>query len=207
VWQRPVWPAKYYTGPTIDVGQVLVQTKNIPRRKVINTQDAGVVYDDFSRPLVVSPRQACQLLSVGLTRLYELLKAGELDSFLVGRSRRVTLASIHAYIELHRAAACREPTPMDSPRASSEKPRSSVTSFESTFADTAASIGKVIETMTDSVMGVIAGEMSNLGCKDHSGDNRALREAVYAVVTRNVIDAAVRKMNEGVSKNPFYRSV
>jgi excisionase family DNA binding protein len=72
--------------------------QNTAARELMSRQDA-LVQDDFSRPLVVSPRQACQLLSVGLTRLYELLKAGELDSLHVGRSRRVTVASIHAFIE------------------------------------------------------------------------------------------------------------
>jgi excisionase family DNA binding protein len=45
-------------------------------------------------PLVVSPRQACLLLSIGNTRLYSLIGAGELESYLDGRSRRITMASI-----------------------------------------------------------------------------------------------------------------
>jgi len=32
-------------------------------------------------PLAVSPRQACFLLSVGTTRLYELIRAGELQAY------------------------------------------------------------------------------------------------------------------------------
>jgi hypothetical protein len=48
--------------------------------------------------LVVSPRRARHLLDIGNTRLYELLAAGELDSFLDGRSRRITVDSIHGYI-------------------------------------------------------------------------------------------------------------
>jgi hypothetical protein len=49
-------------------------------------------------PLVVSPRRARHLLDMGNTRLYELLAAGELDSFLDGRSRKITIESIHRYI-------------------------------------------------------------------------------------------------------------
>jgi hypothetical protein len=48
--------------------------------------------------LVVSPRHARYLLDVGNTRLYELLAANELDSFLDGRSRKITVESIHRYI-------------------------------------------------------------------------------------------------------------
>ena len=47
-----------------------------------------------AEPLVVSPRQACRLLSIGNTRLYSLIGAGELESYLDGRSRRITMASI-----------------------------------------------------------------------------------------------------------------
>jgi excisionase family DNA binding protein len=49
-------------------------------------------------PLVVTPREACRLLSLGNTSLYALLARGELDSFRHGRARRITLASIRAYV-------------------------------------------------------------------------------------------------------------
>jgi len=58
----------------------------------------------LSAPLVVPPRQACQMLSIGLTKLYELLNAGELESYLHGGSRRITVASLHAFIERRIAA-------------------------------------------------------------------------------------------------------
>jgi hypothetical protein len=35
---------------------------------------------------------------VGNTRLYELLGAGELESYLDGRARRITMASIQARV-------------------------------------------------------------------------------------------------------------
>ena len=47
-------------------------------------------------PLVVSPRQAMQLLNCGKTRLFELLAAGELESYLDGKSRKITFESINA---------------------------------------------------------------------------------------------------------------
>ncbi len=49
-------------------------------------------------PLAVSPRQACRLLGIGNTRLYELIAAGEIESYLDGRARRITMASIRARI-------------------------------------------------------------------------------------------------------------
>jgi len=41
------------------------------------------------------------MLSCGNTRGYELLAAGKLESFVDGRSRKITVASIHRYIERH----------------------------------------------------------------------------------------------------------
>jgi hypothetical protein len=49
-------------------------------------------------PLVVKPKVAWQMLSCSNTRGYELLAAGELDSFRDGRSRKITVASIHRYV-------------------------------------------------------------------------------------------------------------
>jgi len=46
-------------------------------------------------PLAVPPREACLMLSVGMSRLYKLLRTGELESYLDGRARRITTASIH----------------------------------------------------------------------------------------------------------------
>jgi len=45
------------------------------------------------------PKEAGRLLSVSLSRLYELLRAGELQSYEDGYSRRITMASIHGYVE------------------------------------------------------------------------------------------------------------
>jgi hypothetical protein len=53
--------------------------------------------DDDER-LVVSPRRAKYMLDCGNTRLYELLGAHEIESYLDGRSRKVVVASIKAYI-------------------------------------------------------------------------------------------------------------
>ena len=50
-------------------------------------------------PLVVKPRGAGRLLGCGLTRVYELIGSGVLESFLDGRNRKITTRSIRAHIE------------------------------------------------------------------------------------------------------------
>ena len=49
-------------------------------------------------PLAVPPRDACRLLSIGMSRLYRLMRSGELPSYWDGRARRITVASIHDYV-------------------------------------------------------------------------------------------------------------
>jgi excisionase family DNA binding protein len=58
-------------------------------------------------PLVVSPAQACQMLGIGNTKLYQLIAAGELETYTDGRARKITTASIRARIarKLAEAAA------------------------------------------------------------------------------------------------------
>jgi hypothetical protein len=58
-------------------------------------------------PLVVKPKLAWKMLQCSNTRGYELLNAGELDSFLDGRSRKITVESIQRYIARRLAAECK----------------------------------------------------------------------------------------------------
>ena len=61
--------------------------------------------DNQLEPLAVSPRQACLLLGVGNTRLYQLIGSGELQSYLDGRARRITMESIRRRVARLLAAA------------------------------------------------------------------------------------------------------
>ena len=53
---------------------------------------------DHDEPLVVSPARAKTMLDCGTTRLYELIDAGEIESFKDGKSRKITVASIKARV-------------------------------------------------------------------------------------------------------------
>ena len=55
-------------------------------------------------PLVVKPKVAWQMLACSNTHGYELLAAGELESFRDGRSRKITVESIHRLIARRLAA-------------------------------------------------------------------------------------------------------
>ena len=49
-------------------------------------------------PLAVAPRDACRLLSIGQSRLYALMRTGELPSYWDGRARRITMAALQEYV-------------------------------------------------------------------------------------------------------------
>ena len=55
-------------------------------------------------PLVASPNQAMRAIQVSRKKLYDLINAGELDSYKEGKSRRITVKSINEYIERRLAA-------------------------------------------------------------------------------------------------------
>lgn len=66
-------------------------------------------------PLVVKPKTAWKMLACSNTRGYELLNAGELESFLDGRSRKITVELIRRYIA-RRLAPAISPTKDGEPR-------------------------------------------------------------------------------------------
>jgi excisionase family DNA binding protein len=49
-------------------------------------------------PLAVSPREAARLLSLGVSRVYQLMRAGELQNYEDGRARRILMTSVHDYV-------------------------------------------------------------------------------------------------------------
>jgi hypothetical protein len=51
-----------------------------------------------AEPLVVSPKRACQMLDCSMTRFYELLNSGQIQSYREGKSRKAIVASIKAHI-------------------------------------------------------------------------------------------------------------
>lgn len=48
--------------------------------------------------------ETAERLSVGRTRMFELLKAGEIESVLIGRSRRIPADAVGEYINRLRGA-------------------------------------------------------------------------------------------------------
>jgi hypothetical protein len=56
-------------------------------------------------PLVVSPRGAQRMLQCGHKKVYQLMAEGHLISFLDGRARKITVASIHEHINRCLAAS------------------------------------------------------------------------------------------------------
>mgnify|MGYP002141020673 FL=1 len=50
-------------------------------------------------PICVTVNEAARMIGVGRTKLYELIAAGEVDVVKLGKSTRITTASLRALIQ------------------------------------------------------------------------------------------------------------
>ncbi len=54
-------------------------------------------------PLTVRIPEACHMTGIGRSKLYELIKAGEIETIKVGSSTLVTVAGLEAFLDKCRA--------------------------------------------------------------------------------------------------------
>ena len=64
-----------------------------------------------SEPLLLTPEEAAELLRVGRTTIYTLMKAGELRPVHIGRSCRLPRAELERYVRRLEAPAPSAPAP------------------------------------------------------------------------------------------------
>lgn len=65
----------------------------------------GTMHDgNLVAPLLLSVSDAATVLGVGRTTVYELIGAGQLETVHIGRSRRVPVDALHAFVERLRAS-------------------------------------------------------------------------------------------------------
>lgn len=55
-------------------------------------------------PICVRVNDAARMIGVGRTKLYELIAAGEVETVKLGKSTRITTASLHDLIKRQRGA-------------------------------------------------------------------------------------------------------
>lgn len=56
--------------------------------------------------LLLTADEAAEIIGIGRTKVYELLRLGHIESVRIGRCRRIPLRAVHAYVErLSREAA------------------------------------------------------------------------------------------------------
>jgi excisionase family DNA binding protein len=53
---------------------------------------------DF-QPVLIRIEPACRYLDVGRSKLYELVREGKLDTVKIGKSARITTASLKQFVE------------------------------------------------------------------------------------------------------------
>ena len=77
--------------PGLSTGRSLIGTSRGQCGQLKHQYKAG---DDRMEKLLLTVRKAADVLSVSRSQVYELLYAEQLDSVKIGRSRRVSLASV-----------------------------------------------------------------------------------------------------------------
>jgi excisionase family DNA binding protein len=55
--------------------------------------------EEYMEKLLLSPEEAAGALGVGRSRVYDLMRTRQLRSVRIGKSRRVPVSEIHAYVE------------------------------------------------------------------------------------------------------------
>jgi excisionase family DNA binding protein len=58
-------------------------------------------------PLLLEVRDAAQVLGIGRSTLYELIAAGEIEVVHIGRSARVPVVALQAFVDRRRAVGLR----------------------------------------------------------------------------------------------------
>ena len=58
-------------------------------------------------PLLLATREAAKVLAIGGSTLYEPIAAGEIEGVHIGRSARVPVAALHAFVDRCRASGLR----------------------------------------------------------------------------------------------------
>lgn len=53
---------------------------------------------DMTKPIVLTPNQVMTALGIAREKLYDLINAGELESYRCGGSRKIMVRSVEAYI-------------------------------------------------------------------------------------------------------------
>ena len=64
------------------------------REKRLHTENGRRV-----APLLLKPEEAAEALGIARTRVYQLLRAGEIRSVKIGKVRRIPVAALQAYVE------------------------------------------------------------------------------------------------------------
>jgi hypothetical protein len=61
--------------------------------------------NDELYPLATSVKAGCRIINCGTTKMFELIKTGEIESYKDGKTRQLVVASLHDYVARRRAEA------------------------------------------------------------------------------------------------------
>jgi len=73
-------------------------------------------------PMLLTIPDAARVLAIGRTTLYELIRDGEVDVIRIGRSTRIPVTTIHAFVDRRRSGQRRATVRVRSPRLVAPRP-------------------------------------------------------------------------------------
>ena len=79
--------------------------KTQPRKTKPTTPSAAGSFRSNLKPLVTDVPGSQKVLNCGRDQVYDLMRAGEIESYLDGRARRIIIASLEAYVARRREAS------------------------------------------------------------------------------------------------------
>jgi excisionase family DNA binding protein len=62
--------------------------------------------------LLLKPGEVTEMLSMGRSRIYEMLNTGELPSIRIGRSIRIPAIALKEWVDTHQSGGDKETTPL-----------------------------------------------------------------------------------------------
>src|SRR5262249_7108106 len=92
--ELPSHPSSSRLGPPNTGGRVAMSSMSTG----LSRQEKRAQPSPSVAPLAVKPLEAARLLSLSLTKIYMLMRSGELRSYRDGRARRIMMSSIHEHM-------------------------------------------------------------------------------------------------------------
>jgi excisionase family DNA binding protein len=79
--------------------QAVIEWSNVAPSPATPSASRAYRSEEYMDKLLLTPEEAAEVLGVGRSRVYDLIRTRQLTSVRIGKSRRVPVTAVHAYVE------------------------------------------------------------------------------------------------------------